>query len=274
MQNVKLLTRKEYSPDFILYFCKKRLPMLFEELKQRRTIRKYTGEDSPEKLLNELIETACRVSTTGNMQLYSIIITRDKEMKEKLAPAHFNQPTVTSAPVVLTFCADFNRFIKWCDWRDAQQGYDNFQSFFTAAIDALIFAQQFCTVAELAGLGICYLGTTTYNAPQIIETLQLPKYVIPVTTITVGYPSEIPEQVERLPLEAIIHQEKYKDYTREDIDRLYRDKESLATNLKFIKENNKKTLAQVFTDVRYKKEDNEYFSEVFLKIIKEQGFRF
>ena len=185
--------------------------MLFEELKQRRTIRKYTGEDIPEKLLNELIETACRVSTTGNMQLYSVIITRDKEMKEKLAPAHFNQPTVTSAPVVLTFCADFNRFIKWCDWRDAQQGYDNFQSFFTAAIDALIFAQQFCTVAELAGLGICYLGTTTYNAPQIIETLQLPKYVIPVTTITVGYPSEIPEQVERLPLEAIIHQEKYKD---------------------------------------------------------------
>ena len=55
MQNVKLLTRKEYSPDFILYFCKKRLPMLFEELKQRRTIRKYTGEDIPEKLLNELI---------------------------------------------------------------------------------------------------------------------------------------------------------------------------------------------------------------------------
>ena len=103
--------------------------MLFEELKQRRTIRKYTGEDIPEKLLNELIETACRVSTTGNMQLYSVIITRDKEMKEKLAPAHFNQPTVTSAPVVLTFCADFNRFIKWCDWRDAQQGYDNFQSF-------------------------------------------------------------------------------------------------------------------------------------------------
>ena len=62
----KFLQKKEYSPDFILYFCKKRLPMLFEELKQRRTIRKYTGEDIPEKLLNELIETACRVSTTGN----------------------------------------------------------------------------------------------------------------------------------------------------------------------------------------------------------------
>ena len=61
MQNVKLLTRKEYSPDFILYFCKKRLLMLFEELKQRRTIRKYSQEDIPEKLLNELIETACRV---------------------------------------------------------------------------------------------------------------------------------------------------------------------------------------------------------------------
>ena len=84
------------------------------------------------------------------MQLYSVIITRDKEMKEKLAPAHFNQPTVTSAPVVLTFCADFNRFIKWCDWRDAQQGYDNFQSFFTAAIDALDPSpNNFAAVAEL-----------------------------------------------------------------------------------------------------------------------------
>lgn len=123
-------------------------------------------------MLNELLEVAFRASTTGNMQLYSVIVTRDEENKKKLAPAHFNQPTVTTAPVVLTFCADFNRFIKWCELRKAQHGYDNFQSFYTATIDALLVAQQFCTAAELCGLGICYLGTTTYNAPMHYRSAQ------------------------------------------------------------------------------------------------------
>ena len=152
---------------------------MISSLKERRTIRKYLNKDIDEQLLNELLETAFRAPTTQNMQVYSVVITREQENKEKLAPAHFNQPTVTSAPVVLTFCADFNRFIKWCEQNHAEPGYDNFQSFVTAAIDALLVAQQFCTVAEISGLGCCYLGTTTYNAPQIAEILRLPKFVIP-----------------------------------------------------------------------------------------------
>ena len=82
-------------------------------LKNRRTILRYQTTDIPDDLLNELLEAAFRVSTTGNMQVYSVVATRDDENKIKLAPANFNQPTITSAPVVLTLCADFNRFIKW-----------------------------------------------------------------------------------------------------------------------------------------------------------------
>ena len=81
-----------------------------ESIKNRRTIRKYKQDDVPAALLNELLEESFRASTMGNMQLYSVVVTRDAEMKSRLAPAHFNQPMVTSAPVVLTFCADFNRF--------------------------------------------------------------------------------------------------------------------------------------------------------------------
>ncbi len=243
-------------------------------LKNRRTIRKYSDKDIPDSLLNELLEAAFRVSTTGNMQVYSVVVTRDAENKKKLAPAHFNQPTVTEAPVVLTFCADFNRFVKWCEQRHAVPGYDNFQSFFTACIDALLAAQQFCTAAEAAGLGICYLGTTTYNADQIIKALNLPRRVVPVTTITVGYPAAVPEQPERLPLEAIVHRESYRDYTAADIDRLYAEKENLPVNKGFVAENNKETLAQVFTDIRYPKANNEHFSDVFLHVIEEQGFHF
>lgn len=74
-----------------------------ESIKNRRTIRKYKQDDVPAALLNELLEEAFRASTMGNMQLYSVVVTRDAEMKSRLAPAHFNQPMVTSAPVVLTF---------------------------------------------------------------------------------------------------------------------------------------------------------------------------
>ena len=243
-----------------------------ECIKNRRTIRKYKTDDVPAELLNQLLEESFRASTMGNMQLYSVVVTRDREMKENLAPAHFKQPMVTKAPVVLTFCADFNRFSKWCRCRQAEPGYDNRISFLNAASDALLVTQNFCTLAEAHGLGICYLGTTIYNPDKIIDTLQLPELVMPVATITVGYPDECPSQPDRLPLAGIIHEETYKDYTPESIDEIYAYKESLEENHRFIEENGKETLAQVFTDVRYKKADNEYMSDVLERTLKKQGF--
>jgi nitroreductase len=245
---------------------------LSDILLNRRTIRKYSQEPVNDSLLNDLLTMACRASTTGNMQVYSIIITRDDEKKRELAPFHFNQKMVTEAPVLLTFCADFNRFNKWCLLRKADPGYDNFLSFITASIDALLAAQTFCIAAEAKGLGICYLGTTTYMAHKITGALKLPKGVIPVTTITLGWPLEIPEQVERLPLEAIVHYETYSDYTDDMIDILYKDKEERGDSVQFVAENNKESLAQVFTDVRYKKADNIYFSNMLLQVLKDQGF--
>lgn len=246
---------------------------MIEIMKNRRSIRKYAEQDIPEQLLNELLEVAARASNTGNMQLYSVVVTRNHANKEKLAPAHFNQPMITTAPVVLTFCADANRFVKWAEQRKAEAGFDNLQTFIASTIDAMLFAQAFCDAAEEKGLGICYLGTTAYNADKIIEALSLPRLVVPIVTVTVGYPAQpLPEQVERLPLAAVVHQETYVDYTPESIDRLYADKEALEVSKQFVKENNKETLAQVFTDVRYTKKNNEYFSEVLLKVLKDQGF--
>ena len=242
-------------------------------LKNRRTIRKYSEKPISNDLLNELLEIAARTSTTGNMQLYSVIVTRNETMKAALAPAHFNQAMVRNAPVVLTVCADFNRFNKWCALRNAVSGYDNFVSFFNAAIDALLFAQTFCIAAEEKGLGICYLGTTTYNSNQIIDILALPKFVMPITTITLGYPEVIPEQPDRLPTASFVHYETYKDYQPQDIENFYAYKESLPENHRFVAENNKETLAQVFTDVRYKKSDNELFSKILLETLKKQEFK-
>lgn len=243
-----------------------------ESIKNRRTIRKYKDQDIPSQLLTELLTDSFRASTMGGMQLYSVVVTRDEDMKAKLAPFHFNQPMVTQAPVVLTFCADFNRFCLWCKQRNAVPGYDNFLSFMNAATDALLVTQNFCTLAEENGLGICYLGTTIYNPEPIIDLLKLPRLVIPVATITVGYPDECPEQPDRLPVSGIIHEEYYHDYTPEDIEQVYAYKESLSVNKQFVAENQKENLAQVFTDVRYRKSDNECMSEKLLEVLRKQGF--
>ena len=241
-------------------------------MKSRRTIRKYQQKDIPDELLNDLLVSACRASTCGNMQLYSVIVTRDETGKAALAPAHFHQPMVTEAPVVLTFCIDLHRFTRWCELRQAQPGYNNFEWFITGAIDALLATQTFCVAAEEQGLGICYLGTTTYNPQQIIDALRLPKLVFPIATITVGWPDECPAQTDRLPLEAIVHQETYHDYAPADIDRLFAYKESLSENKQFVLENAKETLAQVFTDVRYTKKDAEAMSKALYEAMKGQGF--
>ncbi|MDR2836208.1 MAG: nitroreductase family protein [Bacteroidales bacterium] len=245
---------------------------MVKEIFEHKTIRKYKEQQIPENILNEILTAAIRASNTGNMQVYSIIATTDNEIKKQLAPAHFNQLMVTEAPVVLTFCADFNRFNLWCKFRNAEPCYDNFLSFMTAATDAIIAAQNACLEAENHGIGICYLGTAIYNADKIIETLKLPIGVVPVAVVTMGYPCENPELLDRLPLEAVVHKETYKNYTEDDINRLYAEKENRDDSKQFIFENNKQTLAQVFTDVRYPKNNNEYFSDVLLKVLKQQKF--
>jgi nitroreductase len=243
-----------------------------ELLNKHVTVRKFQNKSIEPKLLESIIYSGSRASTTGNMQLYSVIITQDAAMKQKLAPLHFNQSVALNAPVLLTFIADFNRFSKWCEINSAEPGYANFLSFFTAAIDTLLVAQNVCVAAENNGLGICYLGTTTYNAKELIDVLELPKLSFPVTTIALGYPEQIPDLTDRIPIRGIIHHEKYQDYTESEIKDLYSFKENLEAMKQFVKENEKETLAQVFTDIRYKKSDNEFFSEKMIQTLRKQGF--
>lgn len=243
-----------------------------KNLLTRRSIRKYSSKEVSNELLNRLLNEAARTQTMGNLQLYSVVVTRSQEMKELLAPAHFNQPMVTQAPVVLTICADFNRTSQWARCRKAEPGYDNFLSFQNAAIDALLYTQTLCNLMDEEGLGYCYLGTTVYMPQMIIDTLQLPKLVMPIATLTVGWPDEEPALSDRLPMESFVHNETYKDYTPADIDTYYNNKESLEENRHFVEINNKETLAQVFTDIRYTKKDNEAMSEVLLETLKQQGF--
>jgi nitroreductase len=243
-----------------------------ETILNHRSIRKYKNTPISKEILDNILEAAFRTSTTGNMQVYSIIVTQDEERKKELHKLHFGQDMVLQAPVLLTFNADFNRFNKWCEQRKAEPGYDNFLSFFTASIDALIAAQNATIAAEAQGLGVCYLGTTTYQAAKLVDFFNLPKGVVPVTTLVIGYADEQPELVDRLPARGIVHYEEYQDYSDDDIDKVYAEKESLEETKKLLEENNLETLAQIFTQNRYPKQMNIDFSKLFLEIIEKQGF--
>ena len=224
---------------------------------KHRSIRKFRPTPIPEEVLRECLEAASRASTCGNMQLYSLVVTRDETLRERLAPCHFNQPMVRQAPCVVTVCADVHRFTMW---------------FLNASTDALLAAQNLCVEAEMHGLGICYLGTTIYTAGDISQILELPKGVIPLTTVVLGYPDESPELTDRLPLEAVVHYEKYTDYTAAEIDELWAEREESELTKRLLAENGLPNLAQVFTQRRYVRKDNLAISESYFALLKEKGF--
>lgn len=242
------------------------------DFKDRRSIRKYKRQELPSGLIDRLVKEASRAATMGGMQLYSVVVTESAAGKEKLAKAHHDQPMVTQAAAVLTFCADFNRFSRWCLQRDADPGYGNFISFVNAATDTLLFAQAFCTLAEENGLGTCILGTTVFNPEMIIRILELPPLVVPVLTVAAGYPDEWPEQTDRLPEEGIIHREKYTCFSTGQIDMIYAQKEALPESRHFVQINGAENLAQVFTRYRFTRKDNEEMSRKMLEVLKDQGF--
>lgn len=239
---------------------------------KHRSIRKFCSTSIPEELLQEILAAASRASTCGNMQLYSLVVTCDEALRRRLAPCHFNQPMVTEAPCLVTVCADVHRFSMWCEQRDAEPAFDNFEWFLNAATDALLAAQNLAVAAETQGLGICFLGTTLYTARDIARILDLPKGVIPLTTVVVGYPDEDPGLTDRLPLEAVVHYEKYTDYTAAEIDELWAEREESELTQRLLAENGLPNLAQIFTRNRYRREDNLAVSRSYFELLREQGF--
>ena len=240
-------------------------------LKKHISVRNFARRIVEENIIKNILEASIRAANTGNMQLYSIILSTQPKIKEKLFPLHFNQPMVKQAPLVFTFCADINRFSQWCRLRGTEPCYDNFLWFSTALVDTILAAENAALAAEDAGLGICFLGTTMYNAEEIAKVLNLPKGVVPVVTMVAGYPTDQtikPQPTERLPFEAVVHFEQYRRYTDEQIDEYYSQIENLDKMKAFVADNHVNNLAEVFTQVRYTAKDGAAFSEKYLDFVK------
>lgn len=248
-------------------------------LQSHRSIRKYKNQPIDEKILEQICYSGFRASTGGNRQETTIIVTRDVERKKKLWELHGEQDMILQAPVLLTFCADVLRIEKWFEVSEAEPVFENFLSFMQATCDTLLVAQNAAVAAESFGLGICYMGTTLWYCDKISEFLECPKSVMPITTLVVGYPDEDPELVDRLPLQAVVHQEKYQQPSAADIKEFYQEKEGMFPDRfkgtsweSIINDNGIKSLAQLYCQIKYKKDFMETASEELLKLIREKRF--
>ena len=171
-------------------------------INRHRSIRKFKDLPIEKEKMDRILECGMRAPNTGNMQIYSIIVTEQRDNIEALSKLHFGQGATAAA--FLTICVDVNRYHHWCRLRGCDEPYDNFLWLMSGTVDATLAAQNICIAAESEGLGLCYLGTVMYNTQAIAELLELPKGVVPVVTLCMGYPAEEPALSERLPLEGVV----------------------------------------------------------------------
>jgi nitroreductase len=253
---------------------------MFKLANSHRSIRSFTSQDIDDALLNDILFTGLRSSSAGNMQTWSVVVTRDEASKRHLYELHLEQGMILEAPVLLTFCADVFRMREWIRVNNSKQSFDDFLGFLTGTVDAIIAAQTITLAAESVGLGICYLGTTWWAARQIIDHLALPEGVFPVTSLAVGYPAEDPALRDRLPLEVMVHQEKYQRMADDEIQATHADRERNAwARYNAIESTREKLAAAGITRVtdyytsefKYSKELHTQVSEMLFQTLKEQG---
>lgn len=183
-----------------------------ETIKKRQSLRIFDKREITEEDKRLIFEAAVSAPTAGALMLYSIIQIEDESLKESLSKSCDNQPFIATAPLVLVFAADYQRY--WDNWEKNGKKTERMPGtgdLMLACCDALIAAQTAVIAAESAGIGSCYIGDILENAEKHKEILKLPRYVFPVTMLCLGYKPEGFERkvTERLPVSEILHKNGY-----------------------------------------------------------------
>jgi nitroreductase len=195
-------------------------------MRAHRSIRRFEDRAIDPALVDHVLEQALAgSSSSGNLNMVSVVKTRDPERKQRLYELHFEQPMVLQAPLVLSFCADSYRTREWLALRGARPGFADFISWHVAGYDAIIWAQTTALALESHGLGICYMGTTLHSMGAIADFLEMPPNCLPVTSMVVGWPAESLPARDRLPPAAWLHDERYQRPSAAEIEARFGERE-------------------------------------------------
>jgi len=186
---------------------------VIEQIKRHRSVRQYTNEPIPSELLQELIECGQAAASSSFIQAYSIIRVTDEDNRSKISEAAGGQPWIIQAAEFLVICADLKRIDHCCQKTEAGalEGYT--EHFIAATVDAALMAENLLLAAESEGLGGVFIGGIR-NAPDVVaECLDLPELVYPTFGLCLGWPDQDPYTKPRMPVEMILHQDRYQAET-------------------------------------------------------------
>ena len=168
-----------------------------KDIYERKSVRVFEDRAIGKEEKRRILEAAIQAPTAGNQGMFAIIDVTDPELKAKLAETCDHQKFIATAPMVLAFCADYQR------WYDAYLAHGEAEvrkpaegDLMLAFEDTLIAAQNAVVAAQSMGIGSCYIGDFLENYETQKEILNLPKYVVPAVVVVFGYPTE--QQRERV----------------------------------------------------------------------------
>ena len=159
-------------------------------LSQRKSVRSFEDRPIDEKDRYAILEAAIQAPTAGNQTLYTILDIEDQRIKDELALSCDDQPFIAKAPMVLVFLADCQKWLDAYGFAKARARPPEAGDLLLACSDALIAAQNAVMAAESLGIGSCYIGDILENHEKHVELLKLGRYVLPVTMLVLGYPTE------------------------------------------------------------------------------------
>lgn len=175
-----------------------------------RSERSYLDKTIPEDILTNIIESAYHAPTSVHSQQISLIVTRDKATKEKLAALCGGQPWIAQAPVFITFVIDLHKSAEGIKLTGEQQiAHESIESIVSGSLDAGIALGTAMAAARAQGLGIVPIGGLRRDPQAVAELLNLPPLTFPVNGLVLGYVDEPAELKPRLPMATFRHEERY-----------------------------------------------------------------
>lgn len=196
---------------------------VIEQLLERKSTRVFSKEPVSEKMKAQLFACAAAAPTAGNQQLYTILDITHQGLKDQLAESCDHQPFIATAPVVLIFCADFQKWYAGFEKFGCQPRKPAVGDLILAVDDALIAAQNVVTAAESLGLRSCYIGDIMEQYETHKALLRLPRYVFPAAMLVIGYPTEnqvFQRKPKRQPISMVVRENYYQPMTDEELARL------------------------------------------------------
>ncbi|GAB3062398.1 oxygen-insensitive NADPH nitroreductase [Salinicoccus sesuvii] len=185
---------------------------VIELLNNHRSIRKFQDRTLDRETVRTLVTAAQSASTSSYVQAYSIIGVTDKDKKSALREIS-TQSYVEHNGHLFVFLIDYNRHVELSKEKGEPIAFDKTEQLIVGTVDAALASQNLAVAAESMGLGICYIGSLRNDMAKVIEILELPKGVVPLFGMVAGYPDQSGSKKERLPFEAVYHENTYQSVT-------------------------------------------------------------